>query len=161
MSKPPRKEKGYGGAAASGVLPVPQLVLDLDVLRIDTSAATITDTAGTRPLVSSLGVTPGPVTVDGIRTDSDCPLEATFIPDDEALTFPGNGTRTGSSPNFVWKFVWDNLPELGSNAVLRIEEMCLVDATGTAPLGFSGSTIIFTVHIFDSFDEDPTDIGPT
>jgi hypothetical protein len=161
MSKPTRKDKGHGGATASAPLAVPQLDIELDVLRIDTSAATITDTAGTRPLVTGLGVAPGPVSVNGVRTDSDCPVEATFIPDDEAQTFPGNGTRTGSSPNFVWSFTWDNLPELGSNAVLRIEEMCLVDATGSAPLGFSGSTIIFTVHIFDSFDEDPTDIGPT
>jgi hypothetical protein len=134
-------------------------VIALDLARIDISAATITDSQGTRPLANGLGITPGDVTVAGIVTDQDCPLSAVFIPDDEAVTYPGTGTRTGAGP-FTWTFTWTGLPELGSNAVLRIEELCLQDETGNAPLGFSGGTVTITVHIFDSFDEDPEDIGP-
>jgi len=139
----------------------------LDILRINVSNATIADNVGTRPLANGLGITPPPIppggtiTVTGIVQEvADCPMSAVIIPDDESVTYPGVATRAGSSLPFTWTFTWTDLPELGSNAVLRIEEMCFQDGTASAPLGFSGATVTFTVHIFDTFDEDPQDIGP-
>jgi hypothetical protein len=153
-------EKSGAGGPAETTAAVAAAVVKLDIERLDISGATITDgTLATRPLANGLGVTVGDITVTGVVTDQDCPLSAVFIPDDEAITYPGTATRTGAGP-YTWTFTWTALPELGSNAVLRIEELCYQDEGGNTPLGFSGGTVTFTVHIFETFDEDPEDIGP-
>jgi hypothetical protein len=122
-------------------------------MAIDISDALLADgnPATEHSLVSGLAVQPGPIQVTEIHTDETRPLAATIIADDESSVFPGTpmgaptGTGTPADP-FEWGFTWEFIPDLGCDAVLRIESI--------VP-GEIGTTVNVALDILTSFEEDP------
>jgi hypothetical protein len=110
-------------------------------------------------LVAGMGIDPGLVEIIGVTTNEAYPMTATMISDDESQVVPGAGTVTGPVQGiYTWKFKWDELPELGCNAVLRFEELVPqqeVTDVGTdtrMPWGFGGATLSLTVNVLSDFD---------
>ena len=125
---------------------------ELKIRQIDTSSATLTDGAGTHPLLSGMHVTPGNVEVKSVKTtNADAQMAATMISDDESHAIPGAADSPSAG---VWNFTWGDLPELGCDAVLRLEELITIPPGDMVPIGFGGAVVTLTVHVLREFNEE-------
>jgi hypothetical protein len=123
----------------------------ITVRQIDTSEAVLSDPLP-HALLSGMHVTPGKVVIEKVKTtNTDFPMAATMISDDESQVIPAAAESPGGG---VWKFTWADLPELGCDAVLRLEELITIPAGDHTPLGFAGAVVTLTVHVLKEFTEE-------
>jgi hypothetical protein len=112
-------------------------------------------------LISGMAVVPGKVVITEVTTTNTVyPMAATMISEDESQVVPGAANLTDAGSPAKWSFTWDDLPELGCDAILRLEELAATEAsTDRVPFGFRGATLTLTLNVVSDVD-DVICVGP-